>query len=162
MPFLQTRDFGKLPYDPSAELAFPCGIPGFDDQRRFVIIANEAIAPVLLLQSIDTASLCFLAIAVSVLESEYQSGIGPEDLRVLGLDENRQPKPGEEALYFAILSPSGNGSFSANLLAPVVVNVATRAAVQAVRHDQLYSHRHQVPRELLGRRVERPLEHPCS
>lgn len=151
MPFIQTRELGEIPCDPEAELGFPCGIPGFEDQRRFVLIAREALAPVILLQSVVTPALCFLTIAVPILDPAYQSGISPEDLRVLGLDEDRQPQPGEEVLYLAILSPSAGGSFTANLLAPVVVNVRTRTAVQAVRHDQHYSHRHPVPPELLER-----------
>jgi len=154
MPSVQTRDFGELSYDPEAELTFPCGIPGFDDQHRFVLIENPALAPVILLQSIDTASLCFLAVPVPVLDPEYQSGIAPEDLRILGLDETRQPQTGEEALYLAILASSDGASFTANLLAPVIVHRRTRAAVQAVRHDRLYSHCHPLPPGLL--------EHLCS
>jgi flagellar assembly factor FliW len=154
MAMVQTRDFGELPCDPSAELEFPRGIPGFEDQRRFVLIEHQALSPVILLQSLETSSLCFLAIAVSVLDPEYQSGIAPEDLRVLGLDEDRQPRPGEEALFMAVLSPSADGSFTANLLAPVVVNVRTRVGLQAVRSDRLYSHRHPL--------APSPLESPCS
>jgi flagellar assembly factor FliW len=88
------------------------------------------------------------------LDPEYQSGIAPEDLRVLGLDETRQPLPGEEALYLAILSCSTGNSFTANLLAPVIIHRRARSAIQAVRHDQLYSHCHPLPRGLL--------EHLCS
>jgi flagellar assembly factor FliW len=154
MPSVQTRDFGEVKYDPAAELAFPSGIPGFHGERRFVLIEPPPLfSPMLLLQSLDTASFCFLAVPVSVLDPAYQSGIGPEDLRILGLDESRQPEAGEEALYLAILS-SSDGSFTANLLAPVVVNRRTRTAVQAVRHDRLYSHRHPLPPGLL--------EHLCS
>jgi flagellar assembly factor FliW len=154
MSMVQTRDFGELPCDPSAELDFPHGIPGFEDQHRFVLIEHRPLLPVVLLQSLETSSLCFLAIAVSVLDPKYQSGIAPEDLRTLGLDESRQPKPGEEALFMAILSPSADGSFTANLLAPVVVNVRTRVGLQAVRSDRLYSHRHPLPPV--------PPEQPCS
>jgi len=151
MPFIQTRDFGVVSIDATAEIVFPFGIPGFDQQRRFALIGSKAIAPVVLMQSSENPSLCFLAIAVSVLDPAYQSGIAREDLRLLGLDEDRQPRPDEEALYLAILSPAASGAFTANLLAPVVINVRTRNAVQAVRHDRQYSHRHPVPRELWER-----------
>ena len=151
MPFIKTRDFGELPYDPSGELTFPCGIPGFSDQHRFVLIAPEAIAPLILLQSVETASLCFITVLVSALDPEYQSGIAPEDLRVLELDETRQPQSGEEALFLAILSGAGGSAFVANLLAPIVVNARTSVAVQAVRQDQCYSHRQPVPSERLER-----------
>jgi flagellar assembly factor FliW len=114
-------------------------------------MAPEAMEPLILLQSVETASLCFLTVLVSALEPQYQSGIAPEDLRVLGLDENRQPASGEEVLYLAILSSSGDGGYVANLLAPIVLNARTRVAVQAVRHDLRYSHRHPVPLALLER-----------
>jgi flagellar assembly factor FliW len=151
MPLIDTRDFGAIQIDPAAEIVFPFGIPGFDCQHRFALLVREAIAPVVLLQSMDHPGLCFLTIAVSILDPAYQSGIAPEDLRTLGLDESRQPREGEEALYLAILSPAGSGAFTANLLAPVVIHSHTRVAVQAVRHDRLYSHRHPVAGELLER-----------
>jgi flagellar assembly factor FliW len=150
MPFIKTQEFGELPYDPAGELTFPHGIPGFSDQRRFVLIAPEAMAPLILLQSVETASLCFITVLVSALDPQYQSGIAQEDLRVLGLDERRQPES-SEVLYLAILSSSGGGGYAANLLAPIVLNARTHVAVQAVRHDLRYSHLHPVPVELLER-----------
>jgi len=152
MPSIQTRDFGEVPYEPSAELVFPCGIPGFENQRRFVLLTPEQIAPLVLLQSKDIAALAFLAIPVPILDPAYQSGIGSEDLHLLGFEE-RQPRPGEEAVFLAILAPGDGAALTANLLAPVVINARTGAAVQAVRHDRRYSHRSPVPRELL--------EQPC-
>jgi len=153
MPSIHTRDFGEVSYDASADLVFPCGIPGFENQRRFVLLTPEAMAPLVLLQSKDNAALAFLAISVSILDPAYQSGIAAEDLRMLGFEES-QPRTGEGAMFLAILSPGAGGALTANLLAPVVINVLTRTAVQAVRHDRLYSHRYPVPRELL--------EQPCS
>ena len=71
------RDFGEIAYEPSAEIAFPSGIPGFEAQRRFVLLTPESIAPLLLLQSSDNPLLAFLAIPVSILDPAYQSGIAP-------------------------------------------------------------------------------------
>ena len=153
MPSIQTRDFGEVSYEASAELVFPCGIPGFERQRRFVLLTPEQIAPVVLLQSKDLAALAFLAIPVSLLDPAYQSGIGSDDLQLLGFEE-RQPQPEEEVLSLAILAPGAGGALTANLLAPVVINVRTHTAVQAVRFDRRYSHQAPVPREVL--------EQPCS
>ncbi len=162
MPLVQTRDFGEFSYDPAAVLSFPCGIPGFDDHRSFILIEDAAIAPVVVLQSVNPApvgespALSFLTVPVAIVEPGYQSGIAPEDLRILGLDETRQPLPGQEALYLAILSSTAGGRFTANLLAPVVVNSRTGAAVQAVRHDQRYSHCHPLAPGILGHPREEP------
>jgi flagellar assembly factor FliW len=139
MPSLLTRDFGEVAYEPSAEWLFPRGLPGFEDQNRFVLIERETFKPIVFLQSLKTPALCFLAVSVWVADPAYQVGMTRDDLDALGL--NDQPKPGDGALCLAILS-GGGAAFTANLLAPVVVNLETRLAVQAVRADSMYSHRH--------------------
>jgi flagellar assembly factor FliW len=139
MPQVLTRDFGELAYEPSAEWFFPRGLPGFDDQNRFVLIEPDGLAPIVLLQSLKTPALCFLAVSAWVADPAYQVGMMQDDLDALGLED--QPKPGDGTLCLAILSRSGEG-FTANLLAPVVVNPQSRTAVQAVRADSIYSHRH--------------------
>ena len=48
---------------------------------------------------------------------------------------------GGEALALAILTVA-EGGLTANLLAPVVVNLANRRAVQAIRPDGRHSHAH--------------------
>jgi flagellar assembly factor FliW len=55
-------------------------------------------------------------------------------------------------LDLALLSIADGGRMTANLLAPIVINLADRVAVQAVRSDLKYSHQHPVSIE----------EVPCS
>ena len=139
MALALTRDFGELAYEPAQEWHFAHGLPGFEDQNRFILIERPDLAPVVLLQSLQNPALCFLAVSVWVADPAYQVGITPDDLDALGL--RRQPQPGDETVCLAILSRSGE-AFTANLLAPVVCNPLTRGALQAVRADAVYSHRH--------------------
>jgi flagellar assembly factor FliW len=70
-------------------------------------------------------------------------------LRRLKLDETRQPAAGD-VVCLALLSAAENGPLTANLLAPVVINLAAGRAVQAVRSDRAYSHKHPLlPQETL-------------
>jgi flagellar assembly factor FliW len=85
--------------------------------------------------------LCFVAAPVEAIEPAYQLELSSEDLHHLGLIENRQPPRGE-VLCLAILSAPESGRPTANLLAPVVIDRASRRAVQAVRSDSRYSHQH--------------------
>jgi flagellar assembly factor FliW len=94
------------------------------------------------LQSCAAPELCFLAAPLAAIDSAYDLVVTPEDLRRLGLDENRQPRVNQEVLCLAILSAPENGPLTANLLAPVVIHMVTRRAVQAVRSDSRYSHQH--------------------
>lgn len=141
MPILLTRDFGEVDFAPDAFLSFPTGIPGFELEKRFVLIEPPLLAPALVLQSASTPDLSFLVIPVSVVDAEYRIGITQEDLRILGLDETRQPSDGEVRVL-GIVSATDSGHLTTNLLAPVVINAQTRIGVQAVRTDAVYSHCH--------------------
>jgi flagellar assembly factor FliW len=121
------------------EVYFPRGLPGFEDQNRFVLIEQEALAPLILLESAANPELRFLAVSVWLVDPEYQIGITDEDLSLLSLDH--QPQCGDGIACFAILSAADGHAFTANLLAPVVVHPQTHVAVQAVRNDARYSHR---------------------
>jgi flagellar assembly factor FliW len=146
MPRALTRDFGEVDYEPSAEWFFPKGLPGFEDQDRFVLIERTAVAPIVFLQSLKTTELCFLAISVWVADPAYQVGMTHADLDTLGLAG--QPARGDGTLCLAILSGGGAG-LTANLLAPVVVKLRTRTALQAVRADAVYAHQHPLRPEAL-------------
>jgi flagellar assembly factor FliW len=136
MAQILTRQFGLFEYDPETALEFPAGLPGFETERRFVLIERPNLAPILFLQSLDSPDLCFPAAPVKAIDPHYELVITPEDLRPLG------PNLPESLVCLAMLSAPENGPLTANLLAPVVIDQGTRRAVQAVRMDSRYSHRH--------------------
>ena len=142
MPLVQTRRFGALEYADSSVLRFAAGPPGFEDQTCFALVEQPEMTPVVFLQSLSRAELCFLAAPVGTLLKDYDLAMTREDIERLGLNGSRQPTPGEEVLCLALLCAPENGPVTANLLAPVVVNLQTRTAVQAVRADARYSHQH--------------------
>jgi flagellar assembly factor FliW len=143
MPGILTRDFGMLETDSAAELHFPLGLPGFPNESRFVLIEQESSAPVVFLQSATTPELCFLAVPVHQIDPEYQTGISPEDLKAIGCEQT--PSLQTDVLCLVLLAVQDDGKLTANLLAPIVMNLRTRSSVQAVRADTRYSHQHPVP-----------------
>lgn len=137
MPQTVTAQLGTLDYLEESVLTFPMGLPGFENRRRFVLIKQPALAPLIHLQSLETPELCFLAMPVHAIDSTYRVVLVPEDESLLGIEDEAAPP-----LVLAILAASGDGTLTANLMAPVVVNINTRVAVQAVRPDNSYSHQH--------------------
>ena len=120
-------------------LIFPHGLPGFEQEHRFTLIGEPMHSPLLSLESETTPELRFHALPVTAVDPAYDLQLSPEDLDVLEL----QQVPGEDGvLCLVILAAPENSPLSANLLAPVVVNCTRNLAVQAVRMDQRYSHRH--------------------
>ncbi len=146
MPRLQTKYLGWIEYDEASVIEFPAGLPGFERERRFVFIRNEAHAPLVFLQSVGTPGLCFLAVPVAEVEESYQVELGEEDAAVLGLAAGEGSGDLE---VLALISRREGEPVTANLMAPVVVHVPGRKAVQAVRRDRRYRARH-----VLGVRVE--------
>ena len=123
-------------------LDFPHGLPGFETATRFVLKQQPSFAPVSFLKATDTPDLCFLVIPVQSILPDYSLAVTADDLRTLALEETRQPEIGKDALCLAILTAPEQGPLTANLLAPVVINLAAGRGVQAVRSDAVYSHRH--------------------
>lgn len=138
MPRIATRDFGELECSSGADLYFPLGLPGFERENHFVLIEQEAVAPIVFVQSTAAVGVCFLAIPVHQIDPAYQIGITEEDQTVLAVGHS------ENVLCLAILSAHADRSVTANLLAPIIVNLVTRVAVQAVRPDTRYSHEHPI------------------
>jgi flagellar assembly factor FliW len=76
------------------------------------------------------------------IDPDYQLAIAREDLESLGLETGRQPRIGEDIRCLAVILVAENGPVTANLLAPIMINPASRRGVQAIRVDAIYSHQH--------------------
>jgi flagellar assembly factor FliW len=135
---LATRQFGKVEFEEGSILDFPAGLPGFENKTRFVLLEREEWKPLVAIQSIDSPELCFFALPIEAIDADYQLRMTPEDALTLALTG----KP----VSLAILSGAEHGHWTANLLAPLVINKEARRGVQAVRSDSLYSHRHPLDR----------------
>ena len=140
MPDCETRYFGTVAFDEPAVIVFPAGLPGFAQCRRFLPLQDASRKPLIFLQSLDQPHLCFLALPVAAIDSDYRLKMSMEDLALIGLD--RQPGPEDDAECWAVVAFSQDHLPSANLLAPLVINRATGLAVQAVRDDSVYSCRY--------------------
>ncbi len=136
MPRVHPGQFGDLDYEEESCVLFPRGLPGFEQCRRFVLLEPPELAPLVQMQSLEIPDLCFLALPARSVAPDYDVALTPEDFLTLG-----SARP---TLDLALLSVGVEGTVTANLLAPVVINLATRVAVQAVRGDFQYSHQHPV------------------
>ena len=136
MPRIHTGQFGELDYEEESTFLFPRGLPGFEHCRRFVLLNQPSLEPLVHMQSLDIPDLCFLALPVQTIDCTYETELTPEDQQTLGGPA--------VTLDLALLSVAAVGQLTANLLAPVVINLADRIGVQAVRSDLKYSHQQPV------------------
>jgi len=140
MPSIQTDKLGTVDYDEEQVVRFPGGIPPFADEHNFVLLAREEAGPVLFLQSLERRDLAFVTLPVQSIDPDYHLDAPPEQLEVIGLSGARPPVIGVDVLCLAIITLAEPPT--ANLLAPVVVNLANRLAVQAIQAGTGYAHQH--------------------
>ena len=140
MPAVKTKYFGKIPYELGSEIEFPAGLPAFEERRKFVLIQLPKTHPLLFLQSLDQPDVCFPVLRALAVDPHYRLQLAKEDLRRLDLPISRQPRVGEDIECLAVVALRKDGA-TANLLAPVIINLRKMQAVQAVGADS-YSLQH--------------------
>lgn len=145
MPDFETKNFGVVSYQPESVMEFPNGLPGFEAQRQFLALNYDNTKPLVFLQSLADAGLCFITLPVGCVDPEYRLRVSEEDLGQLGFAPERQPAIGPDVVCLTVISVHENGP-TANLLAPIVVNVDTLKAVQAIGPESGYSHQHPLVR----------------
>jgi flagellar assembly factor FliW len=138
---METKYFGVQQYGDGALVEFPEGLPGFERERRFLPLEMPDQHPLVFLQSAATPALCFVTLPVLAVERGYRLEVAPADLETLNLDPAVQPEIGRDVLVLAIVTVEEAG-ITANLLAPLVINLANGRAVQAICPTPRYSHRH--------------------
>jgi flagellar assembly factor FliW len=108
-------------------------MPAFESERRFRLTDRE---PLLFLESETNPELSFLLLPVALIDPDYRLALSTEDRATLDASAE------SSLLCLAVVTAAEDSPPTANLLAPVVVNLACGRAVQAVRSDTMYSHRH--------------------
>jgi flagellar assembly factor FliW len=141
MPRCTTRYFETVDYEETAVVDFPTGLPGFENERRFLSLEQPAQAPLVFLQSLTTPALCFVALPAAAIDPSYELEMEEGDLELLGLDARGEAAAARGLLTLAIVTIAESG-MTANLLAPIVINTANLRAVQAISPGRSYSHLH--------------------
>jgi flagellar assembly factor FliW len=118
-------------------ILFPNGLVGCPDWRRFGLAESE-LPGVYLLESRDDPSICFTLYAIDDIDTDYRLKLHADDaetLRVLGA--------GEEAVrLYCTLTVHNDGTVTANLLGPIVIDHARGSAVQVVVSASPFSTRY--------------------
>ena len=116
-------------------ISFPHGLPGFEECKSFVIFTADA-APFQWLTSVEGPAASFLTVDPRVVLPTFRYRLSAADLSRLGATANTP------LLWLAIVLVEGDGTVTANLRAPIVVNPAAMVGHQVMPQDCLYPLRH--------------------
>ena len=116
------------PEIPVIDLVHP--LPGFPDHHRFALVQLDNDGILCQLRSLDDPSLRFLVVPPVAFFPDYAPTVGDDvvsDLEITSTDE---------VIVLLVLNAGDSlDTTTANLLAPVVVNTATRRASQVILDD---------------------------
>ncbi|HEX4924902.1 MAG TPA: flagellar assembly protein FliW [Bdellovibrionales bacterium] len=127
---IPTSRFGNVDLSQEDIITFPEGLLGFANLRRFVLLDDPNDEIFAWLQSCETAEVAFPVLEPELFASDYKISISKTDMEALKL------KSMDRVRYFSIITiPEDATQMTANLKAPIVVNVAERLARQCVLQD---------------------------
>ena len=153
MPICQTKFSGSIIFEPEQVLSIPGGLFGFPDEREFLLLELPSAKPMAFLQSTRSPNLCFISLPVQVIDPGYKLALSQRDLKALGYSEEQPAVMGKDVLCLALLNISEREAPTANLLAPVVIQIAAHRGMQVIV-DGPYSHTHAFPVQELTHRAD--------
>ena len=136
---INTRFHGEKEITDKEIINFPKGIPAFEEERQFVILPIDEQEHVFILQSVTNENLGFVIANPFVFFKEYEFDLEEPITSFLELESEK------EVLLFTILTvqdPFPNST--ANLQAPIVLNMKNNKAQQIILNLPHYKTKHSI------------------
>lgn len=127
---VNTTRFGPIEISQEDILNFAEGLLGFNDLEKFVLLDDPNDEIFAWLQSCDESSIAFPVLEPELFEENYNLKLSKTDLSALNAEESSSLRS-----FCIITIPEDPARMTANLKAPVVVNLEKRVARQCVLQD---------------------------
>lgn len=143
---IKTSRFGELQIGDGEKIYFPEGIPGFSDLKHFCLVDPAEDTLILWLQSMENPLVAFPVLEPKLFKSDYMVSLSMQELRLLQLENIQQ------SIVLTILTiPQDVTQMTANLKAPIVINLKRQIGKQVVLQESEYSVKHLMFMELKAR-----------
>lgn len=148
---IHTSRFGQVSFKADDVLNFPEGLLGFNELRSFVLLDDPSDEIFAWLQSCEDPNIAFPVLEPELFATGYSAQLTKHDLDILGLASS------EGTRCFTIITiPQDPTQMTANLKAPIVINVSKRLARQCVLQDNSLAIREPIFTRLQQRVVQNP------
>lgn len=133
---LELTEVDQTSVDPKNVVNFPDGLPGFEACRRFVLLSSDETAPLRCLHALEGPNASFLAIDPKAALPNYRWELSAADRNRLGVTDDTA------LLWLALVMVDEDGTVTANLRAPVVINPERMVGFQIMPFQCVYPLRH--------------------
>lgn len=151
---LNTRHFGEIAVREEEIITFVEGLPGFENEKKFVILdtcasdEEEGESFFKWLQCVDNPMLAFAIANPFVFTPGYEAELNEEVIELLGIE-----KESDVVLYAIMVVPGDIRKTSINLKAPLVINIRNRKGMQVILDTNKYGIRHYIMDEIAKQEV---------
>ncbi len=146
-----TSRFGVISITDEDVIHFHEGLLGFNELNRFILLDDPNDEIFAWLQSCQEPGIAFPLLEPELFSATYRVQLTKHDLDILGL------KSHEGLRAFSIITiPADPTQMTANMKAPIVINVASRLGRQCVLQDNSLAIREPIFTQLQQRVVQNP------
>ncbi|MGP4078943.1 flagellar assembly protein FliW [Pseudalkalibacillus sp. R45] len=137
---IETKYFGDMEIEEKELLDFAQGLPGFNDEKQFVVLpfADED-TPLSILQSVKTPNLAFVITNPFLFFQDYEFNIPDAVTDQLAIKDEK-----EVAVFVILTVQEPFEKTTANLKAPIVLNIENGSGKQIVLNDDQYQTKHRL------------------
>lgn len=140
---IKTGRFGQLAVLEEDKITIPQGILGFPDLRNYCLVDPGDDTLILWLQSLDDPQIAFPVLEPKIFKPDYAARLSSNELRELKLDTINH-----SAVFSILTIPENITQMTANLKAPVVLNLKQQVGKQVVLQENEYAIKHPMFKEL--------------
>lgn len=123
------------------EILFRNGIPGLEEYKNFIVETDEELQPFNILQSKDKKELGLVVISPFEVMPDYEIKLSESVLKNLKISS-----PDDVTLYTTVTLNSNVEKITANLRAPIVVNMKSGLGEQIIVDNDKYKIKHPIRR----------------
>lgn len=135
---LRTRQFGEITIEPSKQIIFPEGLPGFETLRQFILLEDEEEGSLFsYLQSVEQGEVSFILMNPYQIMPEYNPIIKEAYFEKLGGGTSE-----EFALLSMVTIPQQVAHTTLNLQAPLLFHIEKRRGIQVILEKSPYKTKH--------------------
>lgn len=139
---INTAYFGQVEIEDSEIINFPEGLPAFEHLKQFVILDAEEEIAFRWLQSLEDENIAFVIINPFLFKFDYEFKLSDHAIEKLKIESET-----DVAVYSIVVIPEKMEDMTANLLAPVVINVREKLGKQIVLENTAYHTKHKIAEE---------------
>jgi flagellar assembly factor FliW len=135
---IQTKFHGEQEINTNEIIKFNTGIPGFLDEKEFIILPIEG-TDLYVLQSVRSQQVAFIITDPFLIFPQYEFDLSQEVIEVLEIESEK------EVSTFVILTVKDPfQETTANLQAPVIINQNKKLGKQHILTNTSYQTRHKI------------------